>query len=160
MSGDGSLRPKPGLMNSEQTRSSGIDPEWGLLFAAWLIAGVSTLGSLFFSLVMDFPPCSLCWYQRICLFPLVFILARGLFPLDAGVVKYALPLTAVGWLLAAYHNLIHSGIISESMQPCSQGVSCSEEYLKLGFVSIPLLALAAFSSIMLLLILIKRRNPE
>ncbi len=145
-------------MNSEPRGSSGIDPQWGLLFAAWLIAAVSTLGSLFFSLVMDFPPCSLCWYQRICLFPLVFILARGLFPLDAQVVRYALPLAVAGWLLAAYHNLIHVGIISESMQPCSQGVSCSEEYLELGFVTIPLLALAAFSSIVLLLIDLKRRT--
>ena len=59
----------------------GLDPDWTLIFLGWLIACISTLGSLFFSYVMEFAPCILCWYQRICLFPLVIILARGLFPL-------------------------------------------------------------------------------
>ena len=53
---------------------------WNILFLCWLLASVSTTGSLFFSYVMQFAPCVLCWYQRIFLFPLVIILATGLFP--------------------------------------------------------------------------------
>ena len=131
---------------------------WNLLFLGWLIAAVSTLGSLFFSNVMDFAPCILCWYQRICLFPLVLILAVGLFPFDKSVVKYALPLAIVGWLVAFYHSLLYAGVIPESIQPCSQGVSCTEEYIELfGFVSIPMLSLLAFSAIITLLLIVKRR---
>ncbi|MDX2435168.1 MAG: disulfide bond formation protein B [Desulfobacterales bacterium] len=131
---------------------------WNILFLCWLIVSVSAMGSLFFSYVMEFAPCVLCWYQRIFLFPLVIILAVGLFPLDKSVVKYALPLAIVGWLTAAYHNLLYAGIIPESIQPCSQGVSCTEEYIKLfGFLSIPMLSLLSFSTIIALLIILKRR---
>ena len=147
-------------MNRPQHPVSGeSDPDWILLFLAWLIATVSTLGSLFFSNVMEFAPCVLCWYQRICLFPLVILLARGLFPLDRQVVRYALPLTAVGWLLAAYHNLLYAGVIPASMQPCSKGVSCTEEYIELfGLLSIPLLALLSFTALMGILITLKKRS--
>lgn len=134
---------------------------WSILFVCWLLASLSTLGSLFFSNVMDFAPCVLCWYQRICLFPLVIILARGLFPLDKSVVKYALPLAAVGWLIAVYHTLMYAGIIPESIQPCSQGVSCTEEYVDLfGFVTIPMLSLLSFSVIIALLIVFSRRMAK
>jgi len=119
------------------------------------------MGSLFFSYVMAFAPCVLCWYQRIFLFPLVIILAIGLFPLDKNVVKYALPLAIMGWLIAIYHNLLYAGIIPESIQPCSQGVSCTEEYIEIfGFLSIPALSLLSFSIIIALLIVIHRRMAK
>ncbi len=60
---------------------------WTLLFLCWLLVSVSTTTSLFFSSVLEFEPCVLCWYQRICLFPLVLILGAGLFPFDKGVVS-------------------------------------------------------------------------
>ena len=134
---------------------------WNILFFCWLVASVSATGSLFFSYVMEFAPCVLCWYQRIFLFPLVIILAVGLFPVDKSVVKYALPLAIAGWLTAAYHNLLYAGIIPESIQPCSQGVSCTEEYIDLfGFLSIPMLALLSFSTIITLLIILKMRTSK
>ena len=139
----------------------GLDRDWTLLFVGWLIAFVSTLGSLFFSYVMEFAPCDLCWYQRMCLFPLVIILARGLFPLDRRVVKYALPLAALGWLLAAYHCLLYAEVIPAAMQPCSKGVSCTQEYVELfGFLSIPLLALISFTMLTFVLITLWRRSLE
>ena len=134
---------------------------WTILFLCWLLVSISTAGSVFFSHVMEFAPCVLCWYQRICLFPLVIILAMGLFPLDKSVVKYALPLAIAGWLTALYHNLLYSGIIPESIQPCSQGVSCTEEYIDLfGFLTIPMLSLISFSVIIALLIVLHRRMSQ
>jgi disulfide bond formation protein DsbB len=131
---------------------------WTILFLCWLLASISTMGSLFFSHVMNFAPCVLCWYQRICLFPLILILAVGLFPLDKNVVKFALPLAIAGWLTAFYHNLLYSGIISKNLQPCSQGVSCTEKYIDLfGFLTIPMLSLLSFSTIIALLIVFNRR---
>ena len=141
-------------MSREQ--SSGWN--WNLLFICWLLATVSVLGSIFFSYVMEFAPCVLCWYQRICLFPLVIILATGLFPFDKNVLKYALPLAGIGWLIAVYHNLLYAGVIPESIQPCTQGVSCTEEYIELfGFLSIPALSLLSFSIIVTILVILKRR---
>lgn len=131
---------------------------WTILFICWLIASISTLGSLFFSEIMKFPPCVLCWYQRICLFPLVVILLTGLFSFDKSVVKFALPLALVGWFIAFYHNLLYSGIIPESIQPCSQGVSCTEDYISLfGIFTIPMLSIISFSTIVVLLFILKRR---
>lgn len=154
----------PSHPTADATEASGAagrpDPGWALLFGAWLLAAVAMAGSLFFSYVMGFAPCVLCWYQRIFLFPLVVLLPVGLFPYDRGVARYGLSLAVPGWLVAAYHNLIYFGIVPESLSPCTQGVSCKEEYVKLlGFLSIPLLSLLAFTSILGLLLLLQRRSP-
>ena len=132
---------------------------WNILFLCWLVTSISVLGSLFFSYVMEFAPCVLCWYQRIFLFPLVIVLAVGLFPYDKKVVKFSLPLAIAGWLTAAYHNLLYAGVIPKSIQPCSQGVSCTEEYIDLfGFMSIPMLSLLSFTAIITLLTILMRRE--
>jgi len=131
---------------------------WNLLFIAWLIAASGMMGSLFFSEVMEFAPCTLCWWERIFLYPLVITLAIGLFPLDKAAIKYSLPLAIAGWLTALYHNLLYYGIIPETLQPCKQGVSCAKEYLQLlGFIDIPLMALIAFTIMVALLATVKRR---
>lgn len=142
-----------------QRSPDALDRDWALLFAAWLVAAVATGGSLFFSHVMGFAPCVLCWYQRIFLFPLVVVLGVGLFPADRRVVRYALPLAGLGWLVAAYHNLVYAGVVPESLQPCARGVSCSEQHIALfGFLSIPMLSLLAFTALVSLLLVVHRRN--
>jgi len=135
---------------------------WTLLFLCWLLVSISTTISVFFSYVLEYEPCVLCWYQRICLFPLIFIFAAGLLPaFDKNVIKYALPLAIAGGLTAFYHTLLYAGIIPESIQPCSKGVSCTEKYIELfGFVSIPMLSFFAFSIIVTLLIILKRRTSK
>ena len=126
---------------------------WTLVFAAWLTASVSTLGALFLSDVMGLAPCVLCWYQRICMFPLVFILAAGLFPFDVKVLRYALPLAGAGLLVAVFHVLLTAGFIPERMTPCVQGVPCDNVQIEwFGFVTIPLLSAASFVVIDLLLL--------
>jgi disulfide bond formation protein DsbB len=142
------------MTNQDKASNSG----WTIVFICWIIASVSTLGSLFFSEIMELPPCALCWYQRIFMFPLVIILLVGLFPFDVSIIKYALPLALAGWGVAFYHYLLYSGFIPESIQPCSQGVSCSETYLDLfGFLTIPMLSLISFSIIIGLLLILRRR---
>jgi disulfide bond formation protein DsbB len=134
---------------------------WTILFLCWLLAALSTTGSVFFSSVMEYAPCILCWYQRIGLFPLVLILGAGLVSFDRSVVKYSLPLALVGWMIALYHSLLYSGIIPKSIQPCSQGVSCTEEYINLfGFITIPMLSLISFSIIIALLLILQRRMTK
>ena len=125
-----------------------------LVFGCWLIASTSTLGALFFSEIMGLPPCVLCWYQRIFMFPLVLLLPVGLLPFDARVVSYALPLALAGWLVSLFQVLLVVGLIPEAIRPCTQGVPCSEVQIQwFGFVNIPLLSLVAFSVINALLLL-------
>ena len=145
------------MKTSDKTSNS----NWTIIFICWIIASVSTLGSLFFSEIMDFPPCALCWYQRAFMYPLVIVFLVGLFPVDKSIIKYALPLALAGWGFAFYHYLLYTGFIPESIQPCSQGVSCSETYLDLfGFITIPMLSLISFSSVIGLLFVLKRRLPK
>jgi len=145
-------------MNPTRTTPEKLDTDWLLLLAAWLIVTASSLGSLFFSEIMELPPCSLCWYQRVFMFPLVVVLSMGLFPFDSRVVRYALPLSVLGTLVALYHALLQGGVIPESAAPCSQGVSCSDvDLLVFGFASIPVLSLIAFAAVTALLITLLRR---
>ena len=131
---------------------------WALVFGSWVVASASTLGALFFSEVMELPPCVLCWYQRIFMFPLVILLPLGLFPFDGKIIRYALPLGLGGWLVSAYHLLLVVGVIPEAMKPCTQGVPCAEVQIQwLGFVSIPLLSFIAFSAIVALMIAARLR---
>lgn len=130
-----------------------------LAYAAWLIALLATVGSLFFSEVMNLPPCALCWYQRIATYPLVLVIGVGIVLRDQRMKYYALPLSLGGLLIAVYHNLLYYGVIPESAAPCSQGVSCTEMQLEVfGFITIPLLSLAAFVVMSLCLIFINQRN--
>lgn len=132
--------------------------EWTLIFISWLVAAASTLGSLFFSEVMELVPCVLCWYQRIFIFPLAIILLVGLFPLDLKVVRYALPLAIIGLIFTLYHCLLFYGFIPEALQPCSQGISCADDSMVLfGFLPIPLLSLVSFLIIITLLLITNKR---
>lgn len=133
--------------------------QWTLFFAAWLVALIATLGSLFFSEVMKYVPCTLCWYQRIFMYPLVAILLVGIFPLDTKVVRYSTPLAGLGWITATYHVLVQLKIIPETASPCVMGVPCSAKYIQwFGVITIPVLSWIAFTLIGCLLFMGAKRN--
>lgn len=115
------------------------------LRAGFLIAFASAVGSLIFSEILKFPPCTLCWYQRICMYPLIVIYGVALWSDDRGFHKYSLPLVAIGLALAAYHNLLYYGVVETSIVPCQQGVSCTSKQIEyFGFVTIPFLSMMSF----------------
>lgn len=138
-----------------------INPQWarlnsGLPYLAWVIALVATVGSLFFSEVMGLPPCVLCWYQRIAIYPLVLIIGTGIIMRDGRMRNYALPICLAGLVVSVYHNLLYYGVIPEGITPCAQGVPCTERQIEwLGFITIPLMGLAAFLGLTLCLLLYK-----
>ena len=115
------------------------------MFAVWLVSLLATLGSLFFSDVMLLPPCVLCWYQRIAIYPVVVISSVGLLARDRRVGAYLGPFVLAGFVIAAYHNLLYYDLIPQTITPCAKGVSCTDRQIEwLGFISIPLLSLLAF----------------
>lgn len=134
---------------------------WKLVFAAWVIAASATLGALFFGEVMQLPPCLLCWYQRIFMFPLALILPLGLAPYDHRIIRYALPLAVIGWGIAIFHQLLVAGWVPRDFEPCARGVPCSKTVIEMfGFLTIPWLSIAAFSTIIVLLLLARLRRGE
>lgn len=127
---------------------------------AWVQAALAMAGSLYFSLFMDLPPCVLCWYQRIAMYPLVIILALAMKWKNDHLRAYVLPFTIIGGAIAVYHNLLYYKILPESITPCQIGVSCTTKLIEWGgFITIPLLSLAAFVAITVL-VLIHRDNVE
>lgn len=124
------------------------------LYVAFAVALAAMLGSIYFSDIMGFPPCILCWYQRIAMYPLVFIIAVGVLLEDARVWIYALPTAVVGILIAVYHNLIYYGLMPQKLQPCTIEASCSTRYYELfGFISIPMMSLLGFLAILACLLI-------
>lgn len=130
-----------------------------LPYIAWVTALLATAGSLFFSEVMHLPPCVLCWYQRIAMYPLVLIIPTGILLKDSGMKVYALPFALAGLAISVYHNLLYYGFIPESITPCSEGVPCNAVQIEwLGFITIPALGLSAFAAIVACLLSYKPRK--
>ena len=124
------------------------------IYMAWLVNIVSFMGSMYFSNFMMLPPCVLCWYQRICIFPLSIIFAVGFLKKDENIFWYSIPLVTIGWIISLYHNLLYYKIIPKAITACSSGVSCTDVQIEyLGFITIPLMAFTALSLTALLLIL-------
>jgi len=135
--------------------------QWLCLLSAWLLAVVATASALFIGEVMLMLPCQLCWYQRICMFPLAIILGMACYSDDRRGAFYALPLALIGAGIALYHTLLLAEFIPKAWIPCSAGVSCADQKLEiLNGTPIPWLSLAAFVAIAALLLLFLRKNPQ
>ncbi len=131
------------------------------LYLAWVVSLVATLGSLYFSEVLHFVPCVLCWFQRICMYPLALVLGIAAFRSDLDARVYVLPLAVVGWAVALVQNLEGWGVI-QTLKVCGVGqttVGCDAKWPIFGdnltalsnVVTIPVLALIAFSALIGLL---------
>lgn len=128
------------------------------LHGAFLFSLVAVLGSLYFSEIAQFPPCLLCWYQRAMMYPLPVLFGVALLKQqDKAVIDYALPLVAIGGLIAVYHNLLYYGVLAEAEFTCREGISCTTKYIEwFGFVTIPLLSLVGFAVLAGLMLFVRR----
>lgn len=116
-----------------------------LLRLSFFVSLVAMFGSLFFSEVMRLPPCVLCWYQRICMFPLAVIFCTALLTNAKNSAIYSFVLSLIGLFISTYHNLLYYKIIPDSITPCSEGISCTSKQIEwLGFITIPFLSFFAF----------------
>ncbi|WP_082234705.1 disulfide oxidoreductase [Halobacillus massiliensis] len=115
------------------------------LFIAWAAALVATVGSLFFSEVLGYVPCELCWYQRILMYPLVIIYGAALLKKNSSVAYAGLFLSGIGGCVSIYHYLIQKLPALQSAGDACGVVPCNAEYINvLGFITIPFLAGTAF----------------
>jgi len=129
------------------------------LYMAWVVSVVATLGSLYFSEIRGYIPCELCWYQRIMMYPLSLFLGVATFCNEKQIKKHVLPLSIFGGAISLFHYLEQKVPGFAAIKPCTQGVPCSAEYINwLGFITIPFLALIAFSLITFFMVLTKSRQ--
>jgi|SRR6185436_3204360 len=131
--------------------------KYGLVFA-FLVSLGAIAGSLYYSQIAGFEPCELCWFQRICMYPLVVLLGMALIKKDRKITDYILALSGIGFVISLYHNYIYyySGGLNLTCQLGGAAVSCVKRYVfELGYVTIPMMALTAFALIIIFMIFCK-----
>lgn len=139
----------------ERLRTAFSDNESHLIGWAFGLALIATMSSLYLSEIAHLPPCMLCWYQRIAMYPLVVVLGVGFVRGDPGVWRYALPLPLIGLLISSYHVMLQ---IRPSLElvPCTSGVPCTARLVAVfGFISIPVMATSVFLLVLALLFAVR-----
>ena len=132
------------------------------LYIAFIQAWMAVAGSLYFSEILHLPPCLLCWYQRIFMYPLVIILAVGIIRKDRNVSYYALPISLLGAVVALYHYLLQFTPAAKIALSCDAFNPCTEIQISFfGFITIPFLSFLAFGVISTMMIfLLKSKNKR
>ncbi|MGE7924741.1 disulfide oxidoreductase [Viridibacillus arvi] len=128
--------------------------EINLLFSAWLISIFATIGSLYFSEVLHYKPCNLCWYQRIVMYPLTLLFGIAIIKKHQWISYYSMFLSVIGILFSAYQYLY--SFFPTDIVSCGSA-SCKEEYINIfGFITIPLLSLTSFIIIFIISFILNR----
>ena len=123
------------------------------LVFSFLLALFASVFPLVYSEIINFSPCVLCWWQRVFMFPLVFIFGIAFWIKDRKVIIYTLPLIVIGFLISVYQNFFYY-FGENSTLPCdASGVSCYQRLVSEfgGYISIPMLAVTAFFALLTLL---------
>ena len=130
------------------------------LALGFVVAAVATAGSLYYSEVANFPPCRLCWYQRIAMYPLVPLLGIEAWRRDAGIRVYAATLAGAGAVVSTYHVVLERFPDLES-GVCDPTNPCTLIWVRrFGYLTIPTMALSAFAVILTLLAVASPRDPH
>jgi disulfide bond formation protein DsbB len=132
-----------------------------MLLAAWATALIATLGSLYFSEVLGFVPCDLCWFQRIFMYPQTVILAIAAVRKDFAAARYSLALSIVGGVISLYHYSLQKIPFFQNYAISCGRVPCTGQYINwFGFITIPFLALTAFLIIIWLSLAILKQQRK
>jgi disulfide bond formation protein DsbB len=123
-------------------------------FAPWalpLAAAVTTtcaLGSLYFSEIVNYKPCIMCWFQRTMMYPLAVILIVAALTKDKKVWRYATPLAVIGIALSTYHWFLER-FPNLDAGVCDAEVPCEFVWFEnFGFVTLPFMALTGFLAVL------------
>lgn len=127
-----------------------------ILFIGFFISLSAVVSSLIYSELIGYTPCLLCWWARIFFYPQAVLFAVALYRKEKSIIPYTLALSVCGLFVSTYHYIIES--IGYSPLPCSAaGVSCLVRYVHtLGFITIPLMGLVGFASLLLFLLVSKK----
>ena len=131
-----------------------------LLLFIWVQAFVATTGSLFYSEIMGYVPCEMCWYQRILMYPLVIIYGTAAIKKDISIALPGLILSVIGLPISIYHYMLQKvPAMHELGGACTGAVPCNAVYVNyFGFITIPFLAGVAFTVIIVLHIMLLKEQ--
>lgn len=123
----------------------GLIREKGILLG-FLISLAAVLGSLYYSEIRHLDPCIFCWWQRIFLYPQLFLFSVALYTKEYTTVRMtSLALSCIGALIAVIHVLAQMGIRSTGLPCAASGVSCTSiDLILLGYITIPIMSLTLY----------------
>nr|WP_316572508.1 disulfide oxidoreductase [Neobacillus sp. YIM B06451] len=135
------------------------DSRENILFFAWAVSILAMFGSLYFSEIRKYEPCVLCWYQRILMYPLALQLGIATVKKDYRFTLYSAWMSAIGMMVSAYHYSLQKLPFMAEAAPACGRVPCTGQYINwLGFITIPFLALMAFTLIFICSMVILKKN--
>lgn len=139
----------------ERVRSRG-------LWIAFLFAISGSALTLLYSEVFGFPPCPLCWWQRVFLYSQAVLFAVAAWRKDLGIALYGIVLSSLGLGVGLYHHALQ--VLPHGSLPCpAEGtVSCAQRFLfEFGYVTFPLMAASLFAFLAILMWTLRSewRNP-
>ncbi len=131
---------------------------WGLWISLALSLFASAL-SLYYSEVVGMLPCSLCWLQRVFLYPQIIMLALAIRMKDRAIVAYSLALSAIGGAIALYHHILQMGGAGSLPCPASGTVSCAQRLIfEWGYITFPLMSFSVFLFLIAAMLAVRTRN--
>lgn len=129
-----------------------------VLLTVWTVALIATLGSLYYSELLGYVPCDLCWLQRIMMYPLVIIYGVALLKRNLDITMPALILSVIGLPISIYHYGLQKFTFLQEAGSFCTNVPCNLQYVNyFGFITIPFLAGLAFLIIVCLHLMFLRK---
>ncbi len=120
---------------------------WGYeMWCAFVVTAIATAGSLFFSVIAGYVPCELCWYQRICMYPLSILTLFAALTDEHRIARYLLPFPVIGAGVSTYHLLVENGVVEQQQACLVTAGGCATKWInEFGYMTIPTLALMGFA---------------
>lgn len=133
---------------------------WGLWFG-FLLTSAGLVLSLFYSEVLGFPPCGLCWVMRIFMYSQVVLFAVALWKRDRGIADYSIALSAFGIAVGLYQHYLQMG--GTDVLPCpatlSEATDCASRFLfELGYITFPLLGVTLFALLIVVMLFVRPKR--
>ena len=125
---------------------------WGIRIG-FVLALVGSAMTLIHQYYFGLPPCPLCWWQRIFLYPQVILFGLAVWRIDRSVTLYAIFLSAIGAIVALYHHLLQ--VFPSGGLPCpAEGeISCAQVlFLELGYITYPMMAISLFAFLVVIML--------
>lgn len=128
---------------------------WGLWLGFLVTLAAATI-SLAHAHVFGLPPCDLCWWQRIFIYPQIVLFGIAALRKDASIALYSIALTILGAGIGLYHHALQ--MFPGAGIPCpATGPSCAQIlYLQFGYITYPMLSLSLFAFLFVLMLFVRR----
>ncbi|NBV77307.1 disulfide bond formation protein B [bacterium] len=133
---------------------------WGVR-KAFAVSFVASALTLYYSEVLGFIPCGLCWFERIFLYPQVVITGIALLRKDASAALYPLALSVLGLVIALYHHALQMGVSKVVPCPASGQGDCAQRIIfEFGYITFPLMAATVFAYLIVVMLCVRARESE